>query len=255
MPEPTQRHAEDRERLEVLRARNTALEADLEELVHVASHDLTEPLRMVTSYLGLLERRSASQLDDTAREFIHHAVEGAEGMRALLDDLLRYGRAGDDELRREPVDVDALLDTVLRSLGPAIEEAGATVVVQRPLAGVEADAVRVGQLLQNLIANAVKFRAPDRPARVTVGAVRDEAAGAWRLTVADDGIGIEPGQQERIFLIFQRLHVREEYPGTGIGLAICRRIALRLGGTITVASEPGAGSAFTVTIPDAVAAA
>lgn len=250
MTDPAPTRSTGLESVDALRARVAVLEADLQELVYVASHDLTEPLRMVTSYLGLLERRYGSQLDETAGEFIHYAVDGAARMRALLDDLLRYSRAGGLDPARAPVDVDEVLAGELRSLGPAITDAGATVVVEGPMPVIDADPVQLGQLLQNLIANAVKFHAPGRPSRVVVRATRDEPGAAWLLSVSDDGIGIEPRQQERIFQVFQRLHAQEEYEGTGIGLAICRRIAERLGGTIDVVSAPGAGSTFTVSIPD-----
>jgi light-regulated signal transduction histidine kinase (bacteriophytochrome) len=250
VPKPSRPRAADADPGEALRARVAALEADLQELFYVASHDLNEPLRMVTSYLGLLERRYGEQLDDTAREFIHYAVDGAERMRALLDDLLYFSRAGSDEPAREPVAVAEVLDGVLRSLEPAIDEAGATIVVDGPLPVVAADGVQLGQLLQNLIANAVKFHVPGAANRVTVRARRDGDDAAWLLSVSDDGIGIGPRQQERIFQIFQRLHPRQDYDGTGIGLAICRRIAERLGGAITVDSVPGEGSTFTVSIPD-----
>ncbi len=249
MPSSEPRPLED-DAVIALRARVAALEADLQELVYVASHDLNEPLRMVTSYLGLLQRRYGGQLDDTAGEFIHYAVDGAERMRGLLEDLLRYSRAGSVELVREPVAVAEVLEGVLGVLGPAISEAGATVQVAESLPVLPTDAGQLGQVLQELVANAVKFRAPGRATRVVVSAERDDAAGAWRLTVADDGIGIEPRQQERIFQVFQRLHPAEAYAGTGIGLAICRRIADRLGGSVTVVSELGEGSAFTVSIPD-----
>ncbi len=205
---------------------------------------------MVTSYLTLLERRYAEQLDDTAREFIHYAVDGAARMRDLLDDLLRYSRAGAEGSRRERVELAALLDGVLRSLEPAIAEADAAVRLEGPLPVLSADPVQLGQLLQNLVANAVKFRSPERGNRIVVSATRDDEAGAWRLAVEDDGIGIEPRQHERIFQLFQRLHSAEEYPGTGIGLAICRRIAERLGVALTLVSAPGAGSTFTVVLPD-----
>ncbi len=251
MPDPSgPRPLDPADSVEGLRARVAVLEADLQELAHVASHDLTEPLRMVTSYLGLLERRYEADLDDTARDFIRYAVDGAERMKALLDDLLRYSRAGGVEPVREAVDVEAVLEGVLRSLEPAIAEQGATVQVDRPLPVLQADAVQLGQLLQNLVANAVKFHAPGGANHVVVSAARDEAQRAWHLVVADDGIGIEPRQQERVFQVFQRLHAQEDYEGTGIGLAICRRIAERLGGTILVESAPGRGSAFTLVVPD-----
>ena len=250
VPDPSPTSSADADSGEALRARVATLEADLQELVYVASHDLNEPLRMVTSYLGLLERRYGDELDDTAKEFIHYAVDGAERMRALLDDLLYFSRAGSDEPVREPVAVAEVLDGVLRSLEPAIEEADATIVVDGPLPVVAADRVQLGQMLQNLITNAVKFHAPGAGNRVTVGARRDGEDAAWLLWVSDDGIGIGARQQERIFQIFQRLHPRQDYDGTGIGLAICRRIAERLGGAITVDSAPGRGSTFTVSIPD-----
>lgn len=250
MPDPTAPTPLDADSAHALRLRVDALEADLSEIVHVTSHDLTEPLRMVTSYLGLLERRYGPELDDTAREFIHYAVDGAERMRALLDDLLRYSRVGGQEPVREPVDVGRVLEAVVRSLEPAIAETGATVVVDGTLPVVDADAVQLGQLLQNLIANAAKFRRAESGNTVTVSARRAAAEAAWLLEVADDGIGIDPRQQERIFLIFQRLHSIDQYDGTGVGLAICRRIAERLGGGIEVVSSVDEGSTFTVRLPD-----
>jgi light-regulated signal transduction histidine kinase (bacteriophytochrome) len=252
MPDPVGTRSPEPETV-ALRARIAALEADYQELVYVASHDLTEPLRMVTSYLGLLERRYATQLDDTAGEFIHYAVDGAARMRALLDDLLRYSRVAGEEPTRRPVDLELVVEQVLRSLEPALADTGATVTVDHPLPTLEADEVKLGQLLQNLIANAAKFRPVDRPNTVRVSAERE--ATSWRLVVSDDGIGIDPTHAERIFRIFQRLHAREEYAGTGIGLAVCRRIAERMGGTIAVESVPGEGSRFVVSVPDVLAVA
>lgn len=238
----------DTETVEALRARIAALEADYQELVYVASHDLTEPLRMVTSYLGLLERRYGGQLDEAAGEFIHYAVDGAARMRALLDDLLRYSRVGGEEPVRRPVELTAIVEQVLRSLEPALADTGATVILDGPLPTLEADEVQLGQLLQNLIVNGAKFRPADRPNTVRVHAERD--ADAWRVVVEDDGIGLDPKHAERIFRIFQRLHAQDEYAGTGIGLAVCRRIAERMGGSIAVESAPGEGSRFMVAIPD-----
>jgi PAS domain S-box-containing protein len=228
-------------------ARLERINAELQEFAYIASHDLSEPLRMITSYLELLERRYGDRLDETAGEFIAFAVDGAERMKALIDDLLAYSRVGSHDLELDDVDLAELLGQVLRSLGPAIEEAGATVAIPDVLPAVRGDATQLGQLLQNLIANAVKFRAPGRPPRVTLGA-RDDGSGL-RLWVADDGIGIAEAHQERIFKMFARLHGRDEYEGTGIGLALCRRIAERHGGRIWV--EPGAagGSVFHVWIP------
>lgn len=221
--------------------------AELQDFAYIASHDLSEPLRMITSYLQLLQRRYDGQLDQTADEFIHYAVDGAERMKLLIDDLLQYSRVGSVEVQRVPVDADAVLDGVLQSLEGAILERGAT-VTSGPLGTVHGDATQIGQLLQNLIANAIKFARDDEPPQVRVERVDDPRE--WHIVVRDNGIGIEERHAERIFKMFGRLHAREEYAGTGIGLAICRRIADRHGGRIWVESTPGAGSAFHISIPD-----
>jgi PAS domain S-box-containing protein len=225
--------------------------AELQDFAYTASHDLSEPLRMVASFLGLLERRSGGVLDDKSREYLAHAVGGATRMRQLIDDLLLYSRVANEEPRREQVDLRALVGDVLQVLGPAIEEERATVEIGE-LPTIEAEPTQLAQLLQNLIGNAVKFHAPDHPPVVHVTARR--TIGACVVTVADDGIGIADGDQERIFAMFTRLHGREEYAGTGIGLAICRRIAERHGGRIYVESSVGRGAAFHTLLPDAPAA-
>jgi signal transduction histidine kinase len=203
---------------------------------------------MVASFLGLLERRNGPQLDDKGREYLQQAVAGATRMRNLIDDLLLYSRVANEEPRREEVDLRALVDGVLQNLGPAIEEERATVEVGA-LPTLEAEPTQLAQLLQNLIGNAVKFHAPGVPPVVRVSARR--TIGGCVVTVADDGIGIHEADQERIFAMFTRLHGRERYAGTGIGLAICRRIAERHGGRIYVESEPGKGAAFHTLLPDA----
>ena len=225
--------------------------AELQDFAYTASHDLSEPLRMVASFLGLLERRSGGQLDDKGREYLQQAVSGATRMRHLIDDLLLYSRVANEEPRREQVDLRALVDGVLQMLGPAIDEEGASVAVGA-LPTIEAEPSQLGQLLQNLIGNAVKFHPPGTPPVVRVTARR--TIGGCVVTVADEGIGIPVADQERIFAMFCRLHRREEYAGTGIGLAICRRIAERHGGRIYVESEPGRGAAFHVLLPDAPSA-
>jgi light-regulated signal transduction histidine kinase (bacteriophytochrome) len=226
-------------------------EDELREIAYVASHDLTEPLRMVTSYLQLLDRRAGDALDERSREFMFYAVDGAERMKALIDDLLRYSRVGTAGLHTDAVALDELLVEVLRDLEPAIADAGAIVRADPELPVVAADRVQLGQLLQNLVSNAVKFRPEDRGNTVTVSARRSADDDGFELVVADDGIGVDPGQAERIWRVFQRLHHREEYPGNGIGLAICRRIAERHGGRIWLTGREGGGSAFHVFLPDA----
>lgn len=242
----TERRRLDRE-LENRAERLERINAELQDFAYIASHDLSEPLRMITSYLQLLQRRYHGQLDETADEFIHYAVDGAERMKLLIDDLLQYSRVGSAEVQRVPVDADAVLDNVLRSLEGAIIERGAT-VTHDPLGTVHGDATQLGQLLQNLVANAIKFARPDVPAAVHVARVEDPRE--WHIVVRDNGIGIEERHAERIFKMFGRLHGREEYEGTGIGLAICRRITDRHGGSIWVESAPGAGSSFHVSIPE-----
>lgn len=241
----------DRRRLEEeLESRAERLErtnAELQDFAYIASHDLSEPLRMITSYLQLLQRRYEGQLDETADEFIHYAVDGANRMKALIDDLLLYSRVGSVEVDRSPVDADAVLMDVLRSLEGAILERGAT-VTHDPLGMVDGDATQIGQLLQNLLTNAIKFGRPGVPPEVHVDRV--PARNRWHIVVRDNGIGIDERHAERIFKMFGRLNGREQYEGTGIGLAICRRIVDRHAGRIWVESTLGSGSAFHVSIPD-----
>jgi PAS domain S-box-containing protein len=242
----TERRRLDQE-LENRAERLERINAELQDFAYIASHDLSEPLRMITSYLQLLQRRYQGQLDETADEFIHYAVDGAERMKLLIDDLLQYSRVGSVEVQRVAVDADAVLGGVLRSLEGAILERGAT-VTHGPLGTVNGDATQIGQLLQNLVANAIKFARPDVPAEVRIERVDEPRE--WHVVVRDNGIGIEERHAERIFKMFGRLHGREEYAGTGIGLAICRRIADRHSGRIWVESTPGSGSAFHISIPD-----
>jgi PAS domain S-box-containing protein len=234
---------ERREALEALERTN----AELAQFAYVASHDLSEPLRMVSSYLQLLRRRYHGQIDEDADEFIDFAVEGANRMRALIEDLLAYSRAGRGAEPR-PVDLDLVMGDVLSSLAAAVADARAQVHVE-PLPTVLADRVAVVQLLQNLVANALKFRRGPGTC-VWVKASADDA-GMWELTVADDGIGIEPRHRERVFKMFQRLHDRESFEGTGIGLAICRKIVERQGGRIWAEERDGGGTVFRFTLPAA----
>jgi PAS domain S-box-containing protein len=219
--------------------------AELEQLAYVASHDLQEPLRMIASYLQLLERRFNDKLDDEGREFMGFAVDGAHRMQALIDDLLTYSRVGTRAVSLQPVDSGKVAAMVLHGLQVAIRETGATVDCG-PLPVVAADPVQLAQLFQNLVANAIKFHS-DAPPEIRIRAQEQE--GAWCFSVQDNGIGIAPEYFDRIFVMFQRLHVRREYPGTGIGLAICKKIVERHGGHIWVESVPGLGTTFRFTIP------
>jgi PAS domain S-box-containing protein len=241
----TERRALDEE-LALCAERLERTNAELQEFAYVASHDLSEPLRMVTSYMGLLERRYGEVLDDQGRELVRHAADGADRMRTLIDDLLLYSRVANEERAREPVDLQQVTAEALEALGPAIADCGARVEVGA-LPTLVAERTQMSRLLQNLLGNAVKFHAA-RPPRVEVGATR--ASAGWIVTVADDGIGIDAADHERIFAMFTRLGTAEDVPGTGIGLAICRRIAERHGGRIWVESQPGAGSAFHVLLPE-----
>ncbi len=221
---------------------------ELEQFAYVASHDLQEPLRAVASYTQLLRQRFAGKLDEDGDLYLTHLMAGAARMRALINDLLDYSRLGRQSLDRVAVDTSALLDTALADLHASLEESGAQ-VTRGPLPVVEADASQLGQLLRNLLSNAVRFRSEVAP-RIDVQAQRAE--GLWRFAVKDNGIGIERRYHEKIFVIFQRLHGRDR-PGTGIGLAICRKIVERHGGKIWVESEPGAGATFFFTLPAAPA--
>lgn len=251
------RDVTERKRYEAaLRARSEELSrsnAELEQFAYVASHDLQEPLRMVASYTQLLARRYEGKLDAQADKYIRFAVDGAQRMQALINDLLALSRVGTQGRPFAPVDVSAVLQRVLGWLGRALEESGG-VVTAGQLPVVRGDAGQLEQLIQNLLANALKFRRPGEAPRVSVTAVRreDDAAGpAWEFAVADNGIGFEPQFAEQIFVVFQRLHTRAEYPGTGVGLAIVRKIVERHGGRIWAESAPGQGTTFRFTLPDA----
>ena len=221
---------------------------DLEQFAHTASHDMKEPLRMVTNYLQLLERRYTGKLDEEAHQFIAFAVGGATRMRRLIDDLLGYSRVGATAEPLAPTSCAGVLRTVRHDLTPALEEAGASLTEDASLPTVLADEVQLAQVFQNLIANALKFRGAEPP-RIHVGARRED--GRWVLSVSDNGIGIEKEFHERIFEIFQRLYPRERYAGTGIGLAVCKKIVERHGGSIRVESEIGRGSTFFFTLAEA----
>jgi light-regulated signal transduction histidine kinase (bacteriophytochrome) len=218
---------------------------DLEQFAYVASHDLQEPLRAVTGCIQLLLRRTRDKLDEDSRELFDHAVTGANRMRQLIDDLLVYSRVNTRAKPPERVDAGELVSDVLSQLAVLIAEKGARVTVQE-LPTVLADATQLRQVFQNLIMNGLKFCTAAAP-RVTVAAER--RGEDWVFAVTDNGIGIEPQYFERIFGAFQRLHTREEYAGSGIGLAVCKKVIERHGGRIWVDSTPGRGSTFYFSLP------
>jgi len=217
---------------------------ELEQFAYVASHDLQEPLRVVTGYLQLIQRRYQDKIDSDADQFIHYAVDGAARMQQLITDLLDYSRVGTQGRPFAPTSVEAVLDKVLVNLQMIVRDTDAA-VTRDPLPTVLADETQLIQLFQNLIGNGIKFRSGRRP-EIHVSARQEE--GRWLLSVRDNGIGIDPQYWEQIFVIFQRLHTRQKYSGTGIGLAICKRIVERHGGRIWLESRPGEGSTFCFTI-------
>jgi PAS domain S-box-containing protein len=220
--------------------------AELEQFAYVASHDLQEPLRMVSNYMNLIERRYKDKLDKDAEEFIGFAVDGAKRMQTLINDLLSFSRVGSRGKPFEPTPLETILSEALSNLQITIEDTKAE-ITHDPLPTIMGDKVQMVQLFQNLISNAIKFKNNENNPRVHISAKQKEKE--WIISVKDNGIGIDPQYAERIFIIFQRLHNREDYPGTGIGLAVCRKIVERHGGKIWVESEKGKGATFYFTIP------
>lgn len=218
---------------------------DLERIAHVVSHDLQAPLQLVTRYARLLDERYGDKLGDKGGGFLQHLLTSADRMQQMIDDLLEFARVGSKGRPFTEVALDEALDEALDNLAAAVDENAAR-ITHDPLPTVTADHSQMVRLLQNLIGNAIKFHG-NTPPRVHVKAV--ENGGAWLLSVDDNGIGIAEDDQRRIFEMFQRLHSESEYPGTGVGLTICKRIAERHGGSIAVESEPGKGSTFYVRLP------
>ena len=220
--------------------------AELEQFAYVASHDLQEPLRVVASYVKLLDRRYKDKLDADANDFINYAIEGSTRMQQMINDLLTFSRVGTKGKPFQPTSLEQIFERVLKNLSVSIDESHATVTCD-PLPTVFADDLQMLQLFQNLIGNGIKFRSSERAPviHVSVKNLKD----AWEFSVTDNGIGIAPEYYNRIFIIFNRLHTRDEYPGSGIGLAICKKIVERHGGSIWVESIIGEGTTFRFTIP------
>ncbi|MCK5561724.1 MAG: PAS domain S-box protein, partial [Thermoplasmata archaeon] len=218
---------------------------ELEQFAYIASHDLQEPIRMVASYLQLLERRYKDKLDLEAHEFIDFAVDGAKRMQYLINDLLAYSRVSTKGKEFRPTNAEDILNQVLSDLGLMIEDSGASVTHDKlPL--LQADDAQLGQIFQNLLGNSLRFHGKESP-QVHVSA--DKQDNEWIFSVKDNGIGIDPQYGDRPFMIFQQLHTMDEYPGTGIGLAVCKRIVERHKGRIWFDSEPGKGTTFYFSIP------
>ncbi len=238
--------AEMRHQLDVMRERESLLRKELDEFVRSTVHDLQEPLRMVSCYVQLLERRYRGRLDSDADEFIHFAMDGAQRMQAMVDGLSALSRVTSGGKPFGPTDLNAAVKSAVSALEPAIDSTRAVVKSDR-LPSVVADEGQLGQLYHNLIANALRFSDGRRP-RVHVGV--KNRSGECVFFVRDNGIGIDPRYAERVFVIFQRLHARDKYEGNGIGLTVCKRIVERHSGRIWVESEAGKGAAFCFTIPD-----
>ncbi|MFD5897289.1 ATP-binding protein [Streptomyces sp. NPDC060366] len=223
--------------------------AELEQFAYVASHDLQEPLRKVASFCQLLEKRYGDQLDDRATQYIGFAVDGAKRMQVLINDLLTFSRVGRVQDAQEEVALDAALDRALRNVSVSIEETGA--VVERPaeLPEVMGDPTLLTMLWQNLVGNAVKFRHPDRAPHITVAVDREEGADSWTFSVTDNGIGIPEEFAEKVFIIFQRLHARDAYAGTGIGLSLCKKVVEHSGGHIWIDTAHTGGARIAFTLP------
>ncbi len=222
--------------------------AELEQFAYLASHDLQEPLRMITSYLNLLDRRCRGQLDQDGEEFLRYAVDGAERMKRLIRDFLAVSRISKQALIMEPIDAGVVVENALQNLETAIEESHAIIALDR-LPRIPADPGLLAQVFQNLISNGIKFHG-DRPPEIRISAV--ERGLEWVFSVRDNGLGIESRHAERIFRIFERLQESSEYSGSGIGLAVCKKIVERHGGRIWFESQPGAGSVFHFSIPSQI---
>jgi PAS domain S-box-containing protein len=238
--------ATTRRELEVRNRRLERSNADLEQFAYVASHDLSEPLRAVSGMVGLLARRYQGQLDTDADEFIAFAVDGCVRMRAMIDDLLSYSRAGSEGLKLSDVDLNVTMARVTESLRADLTATNATLNVSA-LPVVRADAIKIAQVLQNLVSNSLKFRRPDSPVVIDVNAY--DESGFWRIVVSDNGIGVEQAFRNKVFRMFKRLNDRESYTGNGIGLAIAERVVIAHGGSIGLGDGVDGGISVWFTLP------
>ncbi|MGB8179046.1 MAG: ATP-binding protein [Acidimicrobiales bacterium] len=233
-----------------LEVRNQLLErsnTELEQFAYIASHDISEPLRAVAGMVGLLERRYKGQLDEQADEFIAFAVDGCARMQVMIEDLLSFSRAGSEELHLEHVSLETVVEEISDALSTQIFSSNASLtLINNPT--LEIDRLKFTQALQNIVSNALKYRRSDLDPVVEITA-RELGVGRWRIEVADNGIGIAPGHRARVFKMFQRLHTRDEYPGTGIGLAITKRLVEAHGGEIGIADNESGGTTVWITIP------
>jgi PAS domain S-box-containing protein len=218
--------------------------AELEQFAYIASHDLQEPLRMIGGFTDLIAKRYRGQLDSNADEFMGYILDAAQRMQTLIQDLLSYSRVGTKAKPFEAVSLEVVLDRALQNLRLALQESEAA-ISRDSLPEVWGDPVQLVEVLQNLIGNAIKFRS-ERPLKIHIGARRKDSE--WTISIQDNGIGLDPRHADRIFLMFQRLHTREEYPGTGIGLAICKKIVERHGGKIWLESTPDVGTTFFINL-------
>jgi PAS domain S-box-containing protein len=218
---------------------------ELEQMVYVVSHDLQQPLNVVSRFLDLISERDGDRLSESGRDYLEHTINAAANLQRMVDAVLRYSRIDTKEQQFQAVDLNRVRDKVLRMLGDEIQEIEAKITSDE-LPAVMADETQMEQLFQNLLGNALKFHS-DRPPVIHIES--DGQREEWVLAFGDNGIGIDPKSSDRIFLMFQRLHTQEEYPGTGIGLAVCKRIVTRHGGRIWVESQPGVGSTFFVALP------
>jgi light-regulated signal transduction histidine kinase (bacteriophytochrome) len=218
---------------------------ELEQFAYVASHDLQEPLRTVISYMQLIEKKYKNKLGEEGDEFIHYAVDGANRMHVLIKDLLTYSRLGTHLAPFEQVNVKEAIDIAMENLHKSITESNATIEIDEHLPEINGDGLQMTMLFQNLLANAIKFKNHEPP-KIAINAVQNGTH--WKFAITDNGIGIPNEYSQRVFVIFQRLHTRDKYPGTGIGLAICKKIVERHGGEIWIDSEVGKGSTFYFTV-------